>query len=72
MFTLFEDSAAEIGVVEATNREQINLAPQGIFEVMEQTEESLGGVHIGLLELNEQVYIALSSSLATRQRPKEV
>ena len=69
---LFEDSAAEIGIAETTNREQINLTPQRIFEMMEQSEESLRGVPIRLLELNEQINIASSSLLTACKRPKKI
>jgi hypothetical protein len=64
---LFEDSAAEIGIAETTDREQINLTPQRIFEMMEQSEESRGGVQIRLLELNEQINIAFRRVLTARK-----
>ena len=39
---------------------------------MEQSKESLRRVQIGRLELNEEIDIASSSSLAARERPEKV
>src|SRR5262249_35425907 len=67
-----EDSAAEIGISETTNGEQINLTSQSIFEMMEESKESLRRVQVGLFELNEQVHIACSRSLTACMRPKQI
>jgi hypothetical protein len=64
---LFENSTAEIRIFETTDGEQINLAPQGILKMMEQSKKPPGELLVRLIELNEQVNITSASSLATCQ-----
>ena len=40
--------------------------------MMEKPEESLGGIPIRLLKLNEQIHIALRRSLTPGKRPEKV
>jgi hypothetical protein len=69
---LSQDACLEIRVPETGYCQQINLATQGVFQLMEKPEEPLRGAATRLSELDEQINVAGRIGRITGDRAKHI